>query len=97
MRFIVRTFDNPSKLALRAEHMEAHLRYLADNEGEILVAGSLRENQDSSPIGALWIVEAGTADRARQLVESDPFFVNGLRQRYEVLHWSKAFPHSANV
>jgi hypothetical protein len=27
-----------------------------------------------------------------QLLQSDPFWVQGLRQGYEIMHWFKAFP-----
>ena len=97
MRFVVRTFDDLSKIALRSKHMGEHLQYLAENEGEILVAGSLRENVGGQPVGALWILEVETLDRARQLVEADPFYINGLREKYELLYWSKAFDHLASV
>jgi hypothetical protein len=26
------------------------------------------------------------------MFQTDPFWVNGLRQGYEILYWSKAFP-----
>lgn len=97
MRFVVRTVDDPSKIELRTKHMDEHLRYLAENEREILVAGSLRPSLDDQPVGALWIIDAETDDRARKLVEADPFYTNGLRQKYELLHWSKAFSHLASV
>ncbi|WP_394171671.1 YciI family protein [Saccharospirillum alexandrii] len=97
MRFIVRTFDDPTRIEVRAEHMQLHLNYLAENEQEILVAGSLRESTSDGPIGALWIIEAESEGRARELVEGDPFFRKGLRQKYELLYWSKAFSHTATV
>ena len=97
MRFVVRTFDNPARIAIRKEYMQAHLDYLAENDQEILVAGSLRESPSNSPIGALWIIEAETEGRATQLVERDPFFRKGLRNNYELLYWSKAFPHLVTV
>jgi hypothetical protein len=77
--------------------MQAHLDYLAENEQDILVAGSLRESPSKDPIGALWIIEAESEGRAKQLVEGDPFFSKGLRKKYELLYWSKAFSHLATV
>ena len=97
MKFIIRTHDDLNKIGVRREYMEDHLQYLSENEKEILVAGSLRERMDKNPVGALWIVECDSKKRATELVESDPFFRNGLREKYELLHWSKAFEHSASV
>jgi uncharacterized protein len=82
---------------VRDQYMQSHLRYLADNAEEILVAGSLRENPDSNPIGALWIIESESKERVMDLVEDDPFFINGLRKDYEIFHWSKAFEHMVRV
>lgn len=97
MKLVARIVDDPAKLALRVRYMDAHLAYLAVNEAEILVAGSLREGPDDVPIGALWILETDSLERARELIESDPFFQQGLRASYEVLYWSKAFPHPVSV
>ena len=97
MKFVIRTYDNTDQLNVRSQYMQNHLQYLEENAGEILVAGSLREDVDSSPIGALWIIESDSRKRAIELVESDPFFVNGLRLKYEILHWSKAFDHLVGV
>ena len=97
MKFVIRTYDYTDRISVRSQYMQSHLEYLADNAREILVAGSLREKMDSSPIGALWIIESESKKKAIELVESDPFFVNGLRSKYEILHCSKAFDHLASV
>ncbi|MEE4240262.1 MAG: YciI family protein [Desulfopila sp.] len=97
MKFVVRTYDNKERIDIRSKYMQSHLEYLADNAREILVAGSLREKIDSNPIGALWIIESESKKRAIELIESDPFFIHGLRSKYEILHWSKAFDRPASV
>ncbi len=97
MKFVIRTYDNKDRINVRSQQMQSHLKYLADHASEILVAGSLRENVDSNPIGALWIIESEAKERAMELVENDPFFVHGLRANYEILHWSKAFDHLTSV
>lgn len=97
MRLVMRTHDNPARLALRQELMDAHLSYLADHHAEILVAGSLREDTDGDPIGALWVLEVESVTRAQALVEGDPFYLGGLRTGYELLHWSKAFSDPVEV
>ena len=40
--------------------------------------------------GGLWIVEAASKAAVLDLMKSDPFYLCGLRQAVEVLHWSKA-------
>lgn len=92
MLYIVRFTDKPDSLALRKEFLAAHIAWLDQHKDTILVAGSLRPDQGQDAVGGLWIVEApGKADIER-LLQSDPFWVQGLRQSCEILYWSKAFP-----
>lgn len=40
----------------------------------------------------MWLVEAPDKETIEALFQSDPFWAQGLRQGYEILYWSKAFP-----
>jgi uncharacterized protein len=92
MLFIVRFTDKPDCLSVRQDHMQSHLEWLESNRHAVLRAGSLRVEPDAAPIGAHWIVEAANRDAVEQLLRSDPFWIQGLRQSVEILHWSTAFP-----
>ena len=92
MLFVVRFVDKPECLAIRKQVLSAHIEWLEMNQALILVAGSLRPEPDAAPVGALWVVEAESKSQIESLFQSDPFWVQGLRQSYEILHWSKAFP-----
>lgn len=71
--------------------MAAHLDWLARHESVVRAAGSLRVASDQPPIGGLWLVEAGSSEDVESLLKTDPFWIEGLRADYEILHWSKAF------
>ena len=92
MLFVVRFTDNRERLATRKQFLPAHLEWLEAHSKNVLVPGSLRPEPDAAPIGACWIVEAENKIEVEHLLQSDPFWVQGLRQSYEILHWSKAFP-----
>ena len=92
MLFVVRFTDHQQRLATRKQFLPAHLEWLEAHNKKVLVPGSLRPEPDAAPIGAFWIVEAENKNEVEHLLQSDPFWVQGLRQRYEILHWSKAFP-----
>lgn len=94
MLFIVRFTDKPDRLAIRKEFLPAHLEWLKKHEKIVRVAGSLRPEADAAPVGAAWIVEAKDRKEIETLLESDPFWVHGLRQSVEILHWFKAFPEA---
>ena len=92
MLFIVRFTDRPERLALRKELLPAHLQWLEEHQSVVLVAGSLRPEPEAAPVGAVWIVEAASRAAVEALLQTDPFWAQGLRQGFEIFHWFKAFP-----
>lgn len=97
MLFAVLFTDKPGHGALRAEHLEAHVRWVAEHRSNVLVAGSLRVEPGLVPRGGLWIVEAPSKAFVLDLMQSDPFYTCGLRESIEVLHWSKALEEKVLV
>ena len=92
MLFAVIFTDRIGQGDLRAAHLQSHIDWLEENKDVIPVGGSLRDEMGETPKGGLWIVEADSKSQIEALVQTDPFFIAGLRERYEVLHWSKANP-----
>jgi len=92
MLFVVRFTDNQQRLATRKQFLPAHLEWLEAHKKNVLVPGSLRPEPDAAPVGACWIVEAQDKKEVERLLQSDPFWVQGLRQSCEIMHWFKAFP-----
>mgnify|MGYP002148099674 CR=1 FL=1 len=90
MLFAVIFIDRPGQGALRAEHLQAHIDWVAAHADTVRVAGSLRVEPGEVPKGGLWIVEAESKEAVHLLMQTDPFWTCGLRQSVEVLHWSKA-------
>ncbi len=92
MLFIARFNNNPEKLGQLSQLYPVHVQWLKEHESMILVAGAVRTEPDAPPIGGVWIVRAESKAEVEALFRTDPFWVNGLRQGYEILYWSKAFP-----
>jgi uncharacterized protein YciI len=92
MLFIVRFTDKPECLSTRKQFLPAHLQWPDQHQQTVLVAGSLRPEPDAAPVGGLWVVEAQNKTEVESLFLTDPFWVQGLRQSFEILHLSKAFP-----
>jgi uncharacterized protein YciI len=90
MLFVVLFTDRPDQGDLRATHLQAHIEWVSAHQEQVRVAGSLREELEQVPKGGLWIVESESKERVHQLMQTDPFWTCGLRQRAEVFHWSKA-------
>ena len=90
--FAVLFTDKPGQGALRQEHLQSHIEWVAEHKDKVLVAGSLRHEQGEVPKGGLWVVEAESKVAVHELMKTDPFFIIGLRQSIEVFFWSKALP-----
>jgi uncharacterized protein len=97
MLFVVLFTDRPGLGALRAAHLQAHIEWVAVNQAHVRLAGSLREEPGQVPRGGLWIVEAESKDSIHALMQTDPFWICGLRQEVQVLHWSKALEQQVLV
>jgi len=90
MLFAVIFTDRPDQGDLRAANLQAHIEWLEKHKDVIPVGGSLRHELGQTPKGGLWIAEAKTKLELEELLKTDPFYTAGLRQSYEILHWSKA-------
>ncbi len=91
MLFAVRFQDHLEQHETRHRYLKAHIEWLDQNADCVLVGGSLRISPDEMPVGGLWIVRAKTKEAVELLIETDPFWVQGLRSSVEILYWSKAF------
>jgi len=90
MLFAVVFTDKPDQGDLRAAHLQAHIAWLEQHKDIIPVGGSLRQEMGQTPKGGLWVAEADSKEQIEELLKSDPFFIAGLRQSHEILHWCKA-------
>ena len=90
MLFAVIFTDKPGYGEVRAANLQAHIEWLERNKDVIPVGGSLRHEPEQVPKGGLWIANAESKAQLDDLLKSDPFYVAGLRQSYEILYWSKA-------
>ncbi len=90
MLFAVLFIDKPDHGQLRADHLREHIDWLERHKDVIPVGGSLRHEPSQTPKGGLWIAQADSKQQLETLLQTDPFFLAGLRQSYEILHWSKA-------
>ena len=91
MRLVALFDDTPAMPDVRARLEPAHLEYLRQKVGEIVLAGGLREVPGGSYVGGLWILEVPSKARAHELVRNDPYFQAEARP-YRLLVWGKALP-----
>ncbi len=88
--------DGSRGIELRLQHREAHLanlRRLADAQ-RVRYGGPLIDGS-GQPCGSLLIFEAEDLAAARRFAETDPYVVEGVFQRYEVLATRAVFPEES--
>jgi uncharacterized protein YciI len=90
MLFAILFTDKLGSGEVRTANLQAHIDWLETNKEIVPVGGSLRHEMGETPIGGLWIAEAESKTQIEELIRTDPFYIAGLRQSYEILHWSKA-------
>ena len=97
MLFVIRFVDKPDKPEIRKRFLEAHIEWLSQRGQSILLAGSVRDEPEKNPLGGIWVVEAESKADAEKMFNTDPFWTNGLRKSFEILHFSKAFPNAQSI
>jgi len=79
--------DKPNASELRQETRETHLEHLRAHAGAVVSAGPLLSDDGATPVGSLLIVEAGSVDAARAMMEADPYAKAGLFESIDVYPW----------
>lgn len=91
MLYAVLLEDNDDHADMRAKYMPQHLSFLDRHGSEIEAAGPLKDTENGTPAGGLWLVRADTPENVRLLIEADPFWPTGLRAAYRILEWKQVF------
>jgi len=91
--FVLIGRDGARGAELRPRHREAHLdnlRPLAD-AGRVAFAGPLLD-EAGRPCGSLVVFDAPDLESARRFAATDPYAVEGVFERWEVLGARRVFP-----
>lgn len=95
--FVIHGHDGPDALAkrpvVRPRHLD-HLRPLSE-AGKVVVAGPLFADDGKTPRGSLIVLEAASLDEARALAARDPYVVEGVFARHDVMPFARVFPEGA--
>ena len=73
MLFAIHCFDKPEHQAVRTTNRDAHLAYLADFKGDILVAGPTIADDGDGMNGSLLIMDFPDRKAADEFAANDPY------------------------
>lgn len=85
--FVVVCRDGARGAAVRAAHTAEHMAYIETVMDELNVAGPLYDDGGNEPVGSLYCLHTKSAARAREIIESDPYYKHGAFESVEY------FPH----
>jgi uncharacterized protein YciI len=91
--FVLIGRDGPGSAAARKRCRDAHLanlRPLAE-AGRVVYAGPLLDGSDQ-PVGSVIVFDAADRESAQRFATSDPYVVQGVFERWEVLGSRQVFP-----
>lgn len=84
MHFIIHCIDKPGSAATRRDHFEAHKTYMAASQVKVVISGPLLAEDNETPVGSCFLVEAGSITEVETLNRNDPFFKAGLWSRISI-------------
>ena len=92
MLFVIHAMDKKDAINTRAKHYKAHRQHLDDSQKHgvaVITAGPFVADDDETPIGSLFIIEAKDRAAVKAFVDSDPYHVNGVWDAVEIHAYHK--------
>jgi uncharacterized protein YciI len=85
--------DKPNHAEVRAQTRPAHLDWLQNKSGAVLVhAGPILADDGNTPMGSLIIAEFDSLEAARAAAKQDPYALAGLFANVTIQPIRKALP-----
>ena len=92
MKFMIYCLDKPGAASLRAANRAAHLDYLKNFAGQVVVAGPLLADDDAGMIGSLLLMEFPDRAAADSFAKGDPYRKAGLFETVAITPWRQTLP-----
>jgi uncharacterized protein len=92
MLFVVHAIDKKDILPTRAKHYRAHRVHLdkaEDHAVDVVTAGTLVADDGETPVGSIFVIDAGDRGAVDAFTRSDPYYVNGVWDRIEIHRYNK--------
>jgi uncharacterized protein len=92
MLFVIHAMDKKDAINTRAKHYKAHRQHLDASEKYgvgVITAGPFVADDDETPIGSLFIIEAKDRAAVKAFTDSDPYHVNGVWDAVEIHAYHK--------
>ena len=92
MLFVIHAMDKKDAINTRAKHYKAHRQHLDASEKYgvgVITAGPFVADDNETPIGSLFIIEAKDRAAVKAFTDSDPYHLNGVWDAVEIHAYHK--------
>jgi uncharacterized protein len=92
MLFVVHATDKEGALPTRAKYYRVHRIHLDKSEEynvDVITAGTLVADDDETPVGSIFVIDAKDRPAVDAFTRSDPYHVNGVWGRVEIHRYNK--------
>jgi uncharacterized protein YciI len=92
MLFVVHALDKKDILPTRAKHYRAHRIHLDRTEEhavDVITAGTLVGDDGETPVGSIFVIDAGSRAAVDAFTRTDPYHVNGVWERVSIHGYNK--------
>jgi len=92
MLFVIHAMDKKDAINTRAKHYKAHRQHLDASEKYgvgVITAGPFVADDNETPIGSLFIIEAKDRAAVKAFTDSDPYHINGVWDALEIHAYHK--------
>lgn len=91
MPYMIATYDKPGHEHVRDATRAKHLEYLEANVERMIAGGGFWNDEGTSVIGGLILVDVDTRAEAEAFIADDPFTAADLFERVELVRWRQSF------
>lgn len=95
-QFVMIGWDGPEGAVQRDWFREQHIAHVHElaREGRIVFAGPIRDDANERSIGVVIILEAGSLEEVRQLIDGDPYVAGGVFKSVTLNPFKQVIPDS---
>src|SRR3546814_23473 len=91
MAYMIATYDKPNHEHVRDRVRQSHLQYLEANVTKVIAGGGFWNDEETSVIGGLMLVDLDSKEEAEAFIAADPFTAADLFERVEIVRWRVSF------
>ncbi|HEY9447567.1 MAG TPA: YciI family protein [Burkholderiales bacterium] len=78
MLWMISCVDRPNTASIREKVLQPHRDYLQSQKGILVLAGATQNDEGTTAIGSLFVVNVGSRAEAKAFSDGDPFTQNGV-------------------